>query len=209
MPRIESTSEPREFDRLIRFLHWVTAFAVAMAFALALSVQFSTSGREATAIIQLHRSFGITAWIVMLMRLVWRQFTRLPDWPVGIPRAMRIAAQCSEYLLYALMLTQPILGLLETNAHGERASLFFLGQLPAVIGIDRPLARQLLAVHQIVGFCLMALIVLHASAALYHHFWRRDDTLDAMLPRSMRRRNAAARLREFSSPRVTSSDVSI
>lgn len=187
MARIKSRSEPREFDRAIRLLHWITAFAVAIVFALALSLQLATSGRDATAMVQLHRSFGIMVWVVMLVRLVWRQFTRLPDWTPGIPRAMKVAAQCSEYLLYALMLTQPILGLLQTNAHGERVNLFFLGQLPPVIGMDRPLARQLLAVHETVGFCLLALIVLHASAALYHHLWRRDDTLDAMLPRSMRR----------------------
>lgn len=187
MARIKSRSEPREFDPAIRLLHWITAFAVTIVFTLALSVQFATTGRETTAIVQLHRSFGIVVWVVMFARLVWRQFTHLPDWTPGIPRAMKIAAQCSEYLLYALMLTQPILGLLQTSAHGERVNLFFLGELPPVIGMDRPLARQLLAAHETVGFCLLALVVLHASAALYHHLWRRDDTLDAMLPRWMRR----------------------
>jgi hypothetical protein len=29
---------------------------------------------------------------------------------------------------------------------------------------------------------LLSLIALHVSAALFHHFWRRDDTLTAMLP---------------------------
>jgi hypothetical protein len=31
------------------------------------------------------------------------------------------------------------------------------------------------------------MIALHASAALFHHFWRRDNTLNAMLPQGMRR----------------------
>jgi hypothetical protein len=107
-----------------------------------------------------------------------------------MPQAMRFAAQWSEYALHALTLTQPILGLLHTNAHGDRANLFFLGQLPALIGQDRPLAKQLLKVHETVGLFLLGLIALHASAALYHHFWRRDDTLEAMLPQGMRRRVA-------------------
>jgi len=29
---------------------------------------------------------------------------------------------------------------------------------------------------------VLGLIALHVSAALFHHFWRRDDTLTAMLP---------------------------
>jgi cytochrome b561 len=64
----------------------------------------------------------------------------------------------------------------------------FLGQLPALIGTDRPLAKQLLEVHVAVGLLLLGLIALHVAAALYHHFWRHDDTLDAMLPLGMRRR---------------------
>jgi cytochrome b561 len=200
MSRIESQSEPREFDRTTRILHWLSAFVVAAVFALALSVQFATSGQGATTIIQLHRSLGVTVWALMLGRLVWRQYSRLPEWSAGIPREMKIAARGSEYALYTLMLAQPILGLLETNAHGERINLFFLGQLPALIGTDRPLARQLLAMHQAVGFTLLGLIALHASAALYHHFWRRDDTLDAMLPRPIRRRATAVASRELPRP---------
>jgi cytochrome b561 len=104
--------------------------------------------------------------------------------------SMRLAAHWSEYALYALLLIQPILGLLQTNAHGERVNLFLLGQLPALIGRDRPLARQLLAAHETVGLLFLGLIALHAAAALYHHLWRRDDTLRAMLPQIIRRRDA-------------------
>jgi len=43
-------------------------------------------------------------------------------------------------------------------------------------------------VHEAVGLLFLGLIALHASAALYHHFWRRDGTLEAMLPQGMRRR---------------------
>ena len=68
-----------------------------------------------------------------------------------------------------------------------RVNLFFLGQLPALIGWDRPLAKQLLEVHETVGLLLLGPIVLHASAALHVHFWRRDDTREAMLPQGMRR----------------------
>jgi cytochrome b561 len=58
-----------------------------------------------------------------------------------MPQAMRFAAQWSEYALYAFLPTQPILGLLHTNAHGDRVNLLFLGHPSALIGRDRPLAR--------------------------------------------------------------------
>jgi cytochrome b561 len=197
MLRIDSDPELLVFDPVIRFLHWLTLFLVAAIFVLAFSIiYFASSREEAIALIQLHRSFGVTVWVVTLGRLVWRQFSRFPNWPADMPQTMRLAAQWSEHALYALLLTQPILGLLQTNAHGDRVNLFFLGQLPALIGQDRPLAKQLLAVHVTVGLLLLGLIALHASAALYHHFWRRDDTLDAMLPHGMRRRASPGRAHE-------------
>jgi cytochrome b561 len=160
MLRAQGDPELRIFDPVIRFLHWLTLLLVITVFVLAFSIRFASSREEAVALIQLHRSFGVTVRVVTLGRLVWRQFARFPNWPADMPPAMRFAAQWSEYALYALLLTQPILGLLLTNAHGDRANLFFLGQLPPLIGQDRPLAKQLLAVHETVGLLLLGLIAL-------------------------------------------------
>ena len=190
MLRTDGDPEQHVFDPIIRLLHWLTVFLMVAIFVLAFSIDFSRSNAEAVAMTQLHRSFGLAVWVVTLGRLMWRQFARFPNWPADMPQAMRLAAQWSEYALYALLLTQPILGLLQTNAHGDRVDLFLLGQLPALIAQDRPLAKQLLVVHETVGLLLLGLVALHASAALYHHFWRRDDTLEAMLPQRMRRHAA-------------------
>ena len=178
------------FDSASRFLQWLTLFLVATVFVFASAIDFAPSKEGAAALTQLHRSFGVTVWIVTLGRLVWRQFSRFPNWPADMPHAMRFAAHWSEYALYALLLVQPILGILHTNAHGERVDLFFIGWLPALIGSDHRLAKQLEEAHTTVGPLLLGLIGLHASAALYHHFWRRDDTLKAMLPHRARYRNA-------------------
>ena len=197
MLRTDGDPELRVFDSGIQFLQWLTLLLVVTIFVLAFSIDFASSREEAVALIQLHRSLGVTVWVVTLGRLVWRQFSHFPNWPADMPQVMRFAAQWSEYALYALLLlTQPILGLLQTNAHGDRVNLFFLGHLPALIGRDRPLAKQLLEVHETVGLLLLGLIALHAPAALYHHFWRRDHTLEAMLPQGMRRRDAHDRVHE-------------
>jgi cytochrome b561 len=184
--------ELRAFDPGIKFLHWLTVALLATVFALAIAVGFASSHATATALVRLHRSFGLTVWIVTLGRLVWRQFSRFPPWPRGMSPAMRLAAHWSEYALYLLLLIQPMLGLVHTNAHGDRVDLFLLGRLPALIGENRSLAKWLLATHETVGFFLLGLIALHALAALYHHLWRRDDTLEAMLPKGLRRRVRAS-----------------
>jgi cytochrome b561 len=174
-------------------MHWLTAALMLLVFILAFSIDLATSRPAHTAVLQLHRSVGLTVWVVTLARLAWRQFAKYPNWPNDMSQAMRVAAMTSEYALYALLLAQPILGLLQTNAHGDHVNLFFIGQLPALIDKNRPLAQQLLTVHKAVGFSLLGLIALHVSAAFFHHFWRRDDTLTAMLPAAREWRPLGAR----------------
>jgi cytochrome b561 len=191
--RTDSNSRLRVFDRATRLMHWLTAGLMLLVFALAFSIDLATSRSSHTVFLQLHRSVGLTVCVLTMGRLVWRHFAKYPNWPDDMSQAMRVAATASEYALYALLLAQPILGLLQTSAHGDHVDLFFIGQLPALIEKNRPLAQQLLTVHKSVGFSLLGLIALHVSAALFHHFWRRDDTLTAMLP-------AANRWRPLNSP---------
>jgi cytochrome b561 len=177
----------RVYDQATRVMHWTTAGLMLLIFVFAFSIDLATSRASHTVFLQLHRSVGLTVWVLTMTRLAWRQYAEYPDWRDDMSKRMRVAAMASEYGLYALLLAQPILGLLQTNANGDHVNLFFIGQLPALIEKNRPLAQQLLTVHKTVGFSLLGLIALHVSAALFHHFWRRDDTLTAMLPAAGRR----------------------
>ena len=176
------TENLRVFDPATRLMHWLTAGLMVLVFVLAFSIDLATSRTSHTGLVQLHRSVGLTVWVVTMVRLAWRSVAKYPDWPSGMSRIMQVAAMASEYAIYALLLAQPLLGLLQTSARGDHVDLFFIGQLPPLIEKNRPLAQQLLSVHKAFGFSLLGLITLHVSAALFHHFWRRDDTLTAMLP---------------------------
>jgi cytochrome b561 len=180
--RAVGNSKRGVFDQTTRLMHWLTAGLMLSVFVLAFSIDLATSRASHNVFLQLHRSVGLTIWLVTLVRLAWRHFAKYPDWPSDMSQTMRVAAMASEYALYALLLAQPLLGILQTNAHGDHVNLFFIGQLPALIEKNRALAQQLLTVHKAVGFSLLGLIALHVSAAIFHHFWRRDDTLTAMLP---------------------------
>ncbi|MGC2200592.1 MAG: cytochrome b/b6 domain-containing protein [Stellaceae bacterium] len=118
-----------------------------------------------------------------VVRLTWRWHVPIPALPADLPALQKTAARVTEACLYLLLLVQPILGILHTNARGRRVGLYFLGQLPAVIGPDKALAKQAMAMHELIGYLLLGLIALHAAAALFHHHVRRDDVLRAMLPR--------------------------
>jgi cytochrome b561 len=68
MLRTDGDHELLVFDPVIRFLHWLTLLLVATVFVLAFSIDFASSREEAVALIQLHRSFGVTLWVVTCCR---------------------------------------------------------------------------------------------------------------------------------------------
>ena len=174
------------YDRVLKAVHWSTLLLIAAAY-IAIWGSYAVATKEQEAFLtQLHRSLGVTVFVLTVFRLGWRWHARIPSLPADLPAIQKVAARVAEYVLYALLLAQPILGILNINARGRRVDFFFLGELPPIVGPDKVLAKQAIAAHQIVAYVLLTLIALHAAAALFHHFVRRDDVLNAMLPRSRR-----------------------
>jgi cytochrome b561 len=77
--------------------------------------------------------------------------------PAELPLFQKLAARITEFAFYVLLLFQPALGLLNTNARGQRADFYFLAGLPPVIGPDKVLAKQAVAAHELVAYLLVAL----------------------------------------------------
>jgi cytochrome b561 len=175
------------YDRVMRAVHWTTLALVAGAFAAVWIADPAIVGPYVRPVVQVHRSLGLSVAALTVFRLAWRWRARIPDLPADLPGVQKLAARGVEGLIYLLLLAQPLVGLLYTNAYGLRVNLFLLVELPSVIARDRPLAEQLGSIHSFLGYALLTLIGLHAAAALFHHFIRRDDVLNAMLPARWRR----------------------
>jgi len=77
---------------------------------------------------------------------------------------------------------QPFLGWIGTSAYPAPIIVFGLFELPPIWHEDRAFSDQILTVHALVGLSIALLLVAHISAALHHHFVRRDVVLKRMLP---------------------------
>jgi cytochrome b561 len=85
-------------------------------------------------------------------------------------------------LLYVLVLAIPISGWLFSSASGFPVVYFGVLPLPDLVGKDKELAKLLQSVHATLNYTLMAIIVVHAAAAIKHHFVDRDVVFHRMLP---------------------------
>jgi len=180
-----STSARRPpFDSLTIGLHWVSVVLVLAMFASAWLHALAEARQSdfTPVLLQIHRSFGVTIWVVTALRLAWRLTNAsLPSFPAHMTKLHRATVKLSEYGLYALLLGQPATGLLATVFSGRPFALFFWGISPLMPRHEMLRAAFLLS-HEIGAWALAALVVSHAAAALFHHFVLRDDVLECMAP---------------------------
>jgi superoxide oxidase len=180
--KVAVTCAVDSYHPVLKVVHWASLIFVIAAYTAVWMSHAAASSQQSAVLVQLHRSIGVTVFLLTLFRLAWRWNSRVPRLPSDLPLLQKVAARTTEYAFYMLLLLQPALGLLHTNARGQRIDLYFLGELPAVIGPDKAWAKQLMTAHEFVAYLLLGLIGLHAAAALFHHFVRRDNVLIAMLP---------------------------
>ena len=170
------------FDLLSIAFHWITLALVIGLFAIAWTLKSVNDEETARLLLMVHRSLGVTVWVLTAARLAWRRTgAHLPPFPPSMPRLQQWAATANEWALYALLLVQPLTGLGYTLAAGRPFPLFGI-EVPALIARNRALAHGLHHVHELGATILLALVGLHAAAALLHGLFLRDGVFEAMLP---------------------------
>ncbi len=128
-----------------------------------------------------HFMLGMLVFILVWLRIAARFPGHAPNIHPEPARIQMLSAKLLHLALYALMIGMPMTGWMLLSASGK-AIPFFGMELPALIGTDKELAKQIKEVHELVGTVGYYLIGLHVAAALYHHHIQRDDTLLRILP---------------------------
>jgi cytochrome b561 len=172
-------------------LHWSTAALILLDFACAISFSQFNPGdalylRSAYA---MHMSFGLTALLVgvlfVLRRIRFGYHKAAQD--IGAPS--RALARIVHELLYVFIIVVPVTGWIILSTRNQRASLIGPVNWPNIgfiAALPREQRRWLYDLcfpgHRLLAYFGMSLVALHFLAALYHHFYRRDEVLKRMLP---------------------------
>ena len=100
-----------------------------------------------------------------------------------MPAWMELGARLGHWTIYALLVLVPVTAFLGAWLEGHPLTVLVLGNIQPLIPESRQLGLVLANLHGWLADVLIWLAGLHAAAALYHHFWRRDTVLLSMLPR--------------------------
>jgi cytochrome b561 len=178
--RIVAGDDGSTYDGVAIALHWATAFLVIANFTLAQTWDwFAKPARELME--DTHMSFGVLLTAVIVARLLWRF---IPGHQVSSLEAgwMRLASRAMHYVLYLLLIAEASLGFAFRWGAGRPMAFFGTGIPPLIGEMARPLRHQLRDVHEWIGWTIIAVALLHALAALYHHYVLKDRVLVRMLP---------------------------
>lgn len=186
-------NDSRRYGAVAQALHWVIALGFVAQFGIAWYMDDLPFGPAAMWWFNFHKSIGMTLLALAVLRLAWRAFNPPPPLPAGRPAWEYRAARASHIALYGVLFAQPLTGL--------TFSLF--SEFPNVIwGYTLPNPGHVewvkdifMAAHVYLSWVVIALVAIHAGAALRHHFVEKDDVLIRMLPlrrRSVRNRQPGA-----------------
>lgn len=170
-----------------QLLHWAILVLLVWIAWLGLTMVDMPNTPAKIGNYALHKSLGLTLLALVALRLAWRVFAGAPAPVAGTPTWQARVASLTHLALYGLMFAIPLSGWLFNSASGYPLQWFKRFNLPALAGRDPSLADTAVRIHEAGFWLLAALVMLHAAAALYHHFVQRDDTLRRMLPSRPRR----------------------
>lgn len=168
------------YDAIARGLHWCMAALIVAAFVLGLTVDVFPKSWE-HAVVETHKVIGIAILLLLLVRFGWRLTHRAPASQES-SAVLALAARAGHAALYVVMLIVPVIGLVYAIRRGQSFDFGLFTLPPLQAAEPRDVTRPIREWHEWAAYALIALAGLHALAALWHHFIRKDNTLRRMLP---------------------------
>ena len=176
-----------------RLLHWVMALMILVLIGVGIYMSdFETDLIRQFQLIQMHKSFGFTVFVLAVVRVIWRFTNPTPALPDGMPQWQVSASHVSHALLYLLILAMPITGWLMVTSSPLNDPGAYPVQIPnLVFGLfampdpyptgSKELSDTFATIHWALAYLLILVLLLHVAAALKHQLVDRDGLLMRMI----------------------------
>jgi cytochrome b561 len=173
------SASTRPFSPAARLLHWLMALMILTMLFIGVGMVATVSAWH-TRLIALHKPLGIAILVLAIVRLAVRIRRPPPPLPADLPAPQKLAAHASHWLLYALMISLPLIGWAMLSAGGYPVMLSSSLRLPAILPFDPTAFAILRHLHTWLALLLFVTFLAHLAAALYHGLIRRDGVLSSM-----------------------------
>ncbi|MDP3176197.1 MAG: YceI family protein [Phenylobacterium sp.] len=186
-----SRTRSEHYAPIAILLHWLIAAAIILQVVLSSRMEGPRSP-ELFAVVQLHKSVGVTVLLLSLVRLGWRLANPPPPLPATMPRWERVLAAITHVGFYAVMIGMPLTGWIMVSTSRISLPTLLYGvvpwpHIPGLIGLTgdaRHFWHELGEVgHDVIIKGFYVLLALHVAGALKHQLFSRDEpVLSRMAP---------------------------
>lgn len=168
-----------DYDPISKLFHWTIALLIIGLISLGLYMTSISNDPGRAWYFNLHKSLGIIAGILILLRILWRSKHKPHPLPKSVPLWQAKLARFIHLLLYVCMVGMPLTGFIGAS-FGKHGISFFGWPLPVWTAKNSFIAEQLFETHEIIAWILIGLIVLHVLAAFKHLLWNKDGVFQRM-----------------------------
>lgn len=161
--------------------HWLSAGLTLFLFGL--GVYLTSYGYYSGDYLQyahLHYALGMLLFGLVAIRLLWRLTSKTPT-TLAHKLPAKLSIKLIKFLLYVLLFTVLVSGYFICTSEGQAINVFNWFQVPSFVLLETDQLNLAGLTHKYVAWGLFGLVILHAGAALVHHFFIRDRTLVRML----------------------------
>lgn len=163
-------------------LHWLMALLlIAVYGCMNLREFYPEGGSVEQYLAKWHTMLGLFVLVLLAIRVLVLFAGEHPKNQADTPNWRARSARWMHLALYAFMLVMPLLGWLLLSAQGEEIPYFGIN-LPPLIAKSASVAEWMEEIHEVGGTIGYILIGMHTAAALYHHYFLRDNSLRRILP---------------------------
>ncbi|NQZ81857.1 MAG: cytochrome b [Colwellia sp.] len=171
-----------QFGLITKSFHWLSAITIFGLFALGYwMVDLDYYSQWYQTAPHWHESIGILLLIVTITRLVWRTFnikpTALETHSIMVQRSSTIAHIILYFMLFLMMFS----GYLIPTADDRVIAVFTWFDLPSLGELFTNQEDVAGVIHKYGAYSIITISILHALAALKHHFIDKDATLMRMI----------------------------
>ena len=174
---------------LARLIHWSVSLMILGLLGLGFYMaNFVDDVFEQFNLTQIHKSWGFTVFVLVLLRMIWRFMNPTPALPAAMSPVEKGLAHGGHLALYALMFAMPLSGWLMSSAstlqelYGVKNKVFGLFEMPDPFVPGSSELEEIFAnIHFFCGIALTVVVAAHVAAALKHHFVEKDNVLRRMI----------------------------
>ena len=167
---LTAANEPLRYGRVSRLLHWTTAglFLTLIPMGIFTSIiPEQTEYRNAYYVV--HKTLGVTALLLLVIRLVWNRISQRPALDSTLTSGERQLARVAHFALYMMMLALPVTGFMMTSLHGYPTYFFAWELAPLWPQSDSYILWG--AMHKyLLPYLLYIVLGAHILGAIKHHY---------------------------------------